>query len=186
MYDIVNTESIILLERIEKEHDKSFFVFSRELGLISIYATSVLKVGAKLNSILQPYRFIQSDIVVGKSKNRVTTARHSLSFEDILKDKNKKETFSSATNFLSKVLPKNISSSEIYDLYKEFILSILNTKKKEEILYFESIFIYKILIILGYEGKDISLVKDLNDVDKFENNKEILDRINSIFKEINV
>lgn len=151
MYEIIHTQAIVLLDRVEKEYDKTFFLFTEELGLVSVQAVSVLKPGAKLLSMLQPHSIIECDIVVGKHSKKITSIIEKKSYEQIFLNTHKKNSFLSIFNFIITMVPRNIPVRDVYGLFADFIRSLEgDTETSEVVQQKEVLTLYQILAALGY------------------------------------
>jgi recombinational DNA repair protein (RecF pathway) len=151
MYDIIHTKAIVLLDRVEREYDKVFFLFTEELGLVSVTAVSILKPGAKLTSMLQPLSMITCDIVVGKSTKRITTILEKQSYETLFLNIDKKNAFLAIFNFVIRMVPRNIAVKDVYGIFSDFIYTLDSLEHdKEKIQELEVRTLYTILAVLGY------------------------------------
>lgn len=182
MYEIVHTKAIIFLERQDKEYDKVFFIFSEELGLTSVSTPGILKPGAKLNSIIQPFRIVSADVVVGKTTKKMTTVLETLSFEKLFYAPDTKKSLLKVFEFIVALVPRHVEVKDIYTLFETFIKELLLAEDIKTITRLETHVIHKILHILGYDDSDF-----LNNPTFFDtpNHKKLLHRVNKTLKEIN-
>ncbi len=182
MYEIIHTKAIVLLDRVEREYDKTFFLFTEELGLISVTATSILKPGAKLTSMLQPYSIISCDIVLGKSTKKITTVIEKISFESILRNPAKKQSFLAVFNFIVHMIPRNTAVRDIYGLFSLFIYELqIQDISPEQIAEFEVRTLYKILALLGYID---TTYHDLFDREEIHDYTTLYTTVNKVLREI--
>ena len=74
MHHIYHTEGIILGSRNFGEAGKHYYIFTRDLGMITATAQGVRKMSSKLRFVLQDFSYIKIDLVQGKNIFRVTNA----------------------------------------------------------------------------------------------------------------
>lgn len=150
MYDIVHTDAYVLSERDEGEANKIFLVFTRELGVISLHAQSIRKGTSKLKSLLQPYKKIHTDIVVGKKIFRVASVISGRSFVHLFENKYKRKVFTDTFKILLKLIPRQVPVPEIFDFYDEMLFEIEYANTISDIKKIESMFLWNTLNLLGY------------------------------------
>jgi recombinational DNA repair protein (RecF pathway) len=182
MYEIIHTRAIVLLERVEREYDKTFFLFTEELGLVSVSATSILKPGAKLTSMLQPYSIISCDIVVGKSTKKITTIIEKTSFEHLLRNPAKKQAFLAVFHFIVRMIPRNTVVRDIFGIFCQFIhdLEMIDIDP-QTIAVREVETLYTILALLGYID---TALYDVYDRDTLPDYTTLYKTVNTVLREI--
>ncbi len=182
MYEIIHTKAIVLLDRVEKEYNKIFFLFTEELGLVSVHAISILKPGAKLVSMLQPHSIISCDIVVGKHSKKITTIVEKHPYEHIFLSPHKKQSFLSIFNFIIAMVPRNIPVKDVYALFSDFIYTLeTDTHTEESVQQLEVRTLYKILASLGYIDTEYHHMFDTIETDDYP---KMYDTVNKVLKEI--
>ncbi len=188
MYEIIHTKAIIFLERREKEYDKVFFIFSEVLGLTSVTAPGILKPMAKLNSLLQPFRIVTADVVVGKSTKKITTVIDHHSFEKLLTHHETKRSLLRVFEFITVMVPRNIPIPEIYTLFESYIRTLEGVSDIQKIRQLETSTLYTILKILGYVSTEDIHFSTSQETFLAEHqphmHKELLHRVNALLKEI--
>ncbi len=188
MYEIIHTKAIIFLERREKEYDKVFFIFSEVLGLTSVTAPGILKPMAKLNSLLQPFRIVTADIVLGKNTKKITTIIDHYSFERLLTKRETKRSLLRVFEFITVMVPRNIPVPEIYTLFESYIRTLETLDNAQKIRQLETSVLYTILKILGYVSTEDQHFSTSQEVflaeHKSHMHKELLHRVNTLLKEI--
>lgn len=182
MYEIIHTKAIVLLDRVEKEYNKTVFLFTEELGLVSVQAVSVLKPGAKLISMLQPHSIISCDIVVGKNSKKITTIVDKYPYEHIFLNAYKKNAFLSIFNFIIAMVPRNIPVKDVYALFAEFITTLDSVGENEsDVQQLEVRTLYKILASLGYIDTEYQYLFDTLETDDYP---KMYDTVNKVLREI--
>ena len=190
MHHIYHTEGIILGSKNYGETGKTYFVFTRDLGMIYASASGVRKLSSKLRFVLQDFAYVKIDLVEGRDFWRVTSASKTNALEDISQNK---ETFEILYN-IAKLLKRLLAGVEPNQiLFSDLIngLSILEKiENKNDLRSIEAIIVLRILNNLGYIGGDEALQNLVKS--PFESNLlfevsksrgEVLRQINKALKE---
>jgi recombinational DNA repair protein (RecF pathway) len=74
MHTIHHTPAVILRSEPRGEYDKTYWLFTKDFGLVRAVATGVRKQGAKLRGQLVDYAFVDVDLVKGKEVWRLVSA----------------------------------------------------------------------------------------------------------------
>jgi DNA repair protein RecO len=160
MHHIYHTEGIILGSRGHGEAGKYYFIFTRDLGMITASAQGIRKMSSKLRYVLQDFSYLKIDLVSGKNIFRVTTASKTNILEQITKKKENFRVFSRITLLLKRLLA-GVEPNEI--LFADVLSGLLILEKaetSEDLRNIEAILVLRILNNLGYIGGDDS-VEDL-------------------------
>jgi DNA repair protein RecO (recombination protein O) len=185
MHHIYHTEAIILGSKNYGDSGKVFFLFTRELGMISAGATGIRTMSSRLRYILQDYAYVKVDLVRGKDMWRLTSAsktEENLNFHTNLPAL---KVFVNISRLLRRLLAgEDVNRSLFDDLLKSlFVLSETNTKG--ELPNIEVMIVLRMLNHLGYIGND----KEITDliVSPFESGAilEISKNRSKILREIN-
>ncbi len=190
MHHIYHTEGIILGSRSHGEAGRYYYIFTRNLGMVTAVAQGVRKMSSKLRFVLQDFSYLKIDLVQGKNIFRVTNASKTGLLEQITKRPENFAVFANIARLLKRLLA-GVEPNE--DLFTDLLngLSILEkTQKKEDLRNIEVIIVLRILNNLGYIGEnDIleSLIKspfEENLIFKVsESRNHILSKINKALKE---
>lgn len=152
MHHIYHTEGIILESKNFGEAGKYYFIFTRDLGLISARAQGVRKMSSKLRFVLQDFAYLKIDLVQGKDLWRVTNASKTNILEQITKQPETFEIFANIARLLKRLLA-GVEPNEA--LFTDLLagLSILEKiKTKEDLRNLEAIIVLRIVNNLGYIG----------------------------------
>ena len=186
MYQIYQTEGIVLKSFNFSEADKYLLILTRDFGLIKIAAKGLRKVSSKLRYSLQEFSVAQISLVQGRSIWRLTNAScENNFFFDLGKDKDKLIVVKSVLDLLTQLLSGQEKNENLYILVKEaFSFLGQNDFFTKELKGFESLLVLRILYSLGYldenrkvkEGLPYSVFLGSNEwnlelLDKIEKNK---------------
>ncbi|MDP2788618.1 MAG: DNA repair protein RecO [bacterium] len=160
MYHIYHTEGIILGSRNFSESGKYYYIFTRDLGMVTASAQGVRKMSSRLRYILQDFAYLKIDLVRGRDFWRVTSASKTNALEEISKQPATFKIFSKIARLLRRLLPGEDANQELFtDLIKG--LSVLEkSNTKEELQNIEVVIVLRILNSLGYISEQ-EVLKDL-------------------------
>ncbi len=71
-YHLYQTKGVVLDSRNIGEENELLFVFTKELGLVSVFAKSIKKAESKLRPSLQKFSWVWLSLIKGKTNIRVT------------------------------------------------------------------------------------------------------------------
>lgn len=157
MHHIYHTEGIILGSRNFGEAGKYYYIFTRDLGMITASAQGVRKMSSKLRFVLQDFAYVKIDLVQGKDFWRVTSASKTNKLERITKQFSTLKIFANISRLLKRLLA-GVEPNEI--LFSDLLngLSILEkAKTKEDLRNTEAIIVLRLVHNLGYIGGDETL-----------------------------
>ncbi|MCK5285619.1 MAG: DNA repair protein RecO [Candidatus Pacebacteria bacterium] len=164
MYEIYNTEGIVLSSGDVGEANKFIYIFSEQFGLISATAQSVRQIKSKLRFGLQKFTISNFSLVRGKDIWRITNIEYKQNlYYEFYKDKNKLKTMISILVLIKKLLAGEKYNERLYKIIRRSISFLKKSSlSKEEISDFENIVLIRVLHNLGYfneekkiQGKDI-------------------------------
>lgn len=172
---------IILTSYDYREYDRIYEIYTYEKGLLICQAKSVKKVGAKMASILSPFKLIKFDLVIGRTLPIIkgaVTKKNFISNQTKTKIQNLYALLSINESFL-KAVPSAESSEELFTLLLSSYIGIEKNSKK---LLFVTYKIYKLLKGLGYEpvinGKGIGSKISSNNYYTYNFNSSSLTHLN--------
>ena len=159
MHHIYHTEGIILGSRNFGETGRYYYIFTRDLGMITASAQGVRKMASKLRHVLQDFSYLKIDLVQGKNIFRVTNALKTNALEKITKMPENFKVFANIANLLKRLLAGVEPNQSLFaDLLNG--LSVLEkAETKENLLNIEAVIVLRILNNLGYIG-DNDIIKD--------------------------
>ncbi len=148
MHEIYHTEGFIVKAIPLKEANMQIWLFTRELGLIVATVQGVRKPTAKLRSHLIEYTLVSADLVKGRDVWRLVSAEVIENPFVATYDELSARSFIRALSLVGRLCGEEGGEPELFDHMKES-MSVLALSQKEP-KYFDTIVLWKILVILGY------------------------------------
>ena len=190
MHHIYHTEGIILGSRNFGETGRYYYIFTRDLGMITAHAQGVRKMSSKLRFVLQDFAYLKIDLVQGKNIFRITNASKTGKLEQITKQLENFKVFASIARLLKRLLAGIEANEALFADLVNGLLILEKTETKEDLRNIEVIIVLRILDNLGYIGEN----EILNNLTKspFEENlvfevskdrAKVLHQINKALKE---
>lgn len=144
-------EAVILKSRDIKECDRTYSVFSKELGKISVLAVGVRKPIAKLASGLEPITRSEIFLVKGRWMDKATGVIIADQYPNIRKDEQRLWQILPVLNILDVVANEKEKNEQIFDDLT-FFLGATNRKSffPDKIGLLKLGLIWKIIVWLGY------------------------------------
>ena len=155
MYQIYQTEGMVLKSVDFGEANKYLFVFTKEFGLIKIAAQGLRNVKSKLRYGLQEFSVAQLSMVQGRSIWRMTNTvcDGNLCFS-LSSNKEKLIVVKHVLDLLMQLLSGEEKNEELYITVRKAVSFLEeNDFNKEQIKSFENIIVIRILYCLGYLDK---------------------------------
>ena len=160
MYEIYNTEGIILGSGDIGEANKFITIFSEQFGLISATAQSVRQIKSKLKHGLQKFTVANISLVRGKEVWRITNVEYKQNlYYELRENKIKLKAMISILILIKKLLAGEKYNEKLYKIIRRSISFLKkNELSKEEISDFENVVIIRVLHNLGYfdENKEVN------------------------------
>jgi len=163
MYQIYQTEGLILKSTDFGEADKYLFIFTEDFGLIKIVAQSLRNITSKLRYGLQEFSFAQLSIVRGRNVWRMTNTLCSDNlYFSLSNSKDKLVIISRVLNLLMQLLSGEEKNKKLYNVVKEaFLFLKKNSLIEIDLQSFENIVVLRILYCLGYFDKNKKINKEV-------------------------
>jgi len=139
---------IVLAKKNWREDDRLFSIFTNEFGKIEAVAVGAKKIKSKLAGHLASCGIVELEFVRGKSINKITHAYLIKNYA--LKSGADFLGVSCLLETMDKALPLGEINIEIWNLLRSAIERVLHYRKVEEKKLVVSLFVIKILPILGY------------------------------------
>lgn len=183
-HEIYTTKGFIISSSPKGEADKTFFVFTKDIGLIRASAQGVRKLESKLRYSLQDFSFSEISLVMTKTGWRITNASIIESSKKVAVNSVKVKTLRLIKKLSGEDEPNEILFDEIISAF-EFIDSQKYIFDEKTI---ETLIVLKILSSLGYwsDEKEESYIssKFTEDIlNKVKLNRvEIVSRLNDSLK----
>ena len=198
MHHIYHTEGIILGSRSSGETGKYYYIFTRDLGMITASAQGVRKMSSKLRYVLQDFAYLKIDFVQGKNIFRITNASKTNTLEQITKNSGTFKVFANIARLLKRLLA-GVEPNEA--LFADLINGLLILDKisiqdksvsnwEDDLRNIEAIIVLRILNNLGYIGENEVLQNFIKSpfeenlvFEVSKNRTKILHQINKALKE---
>lgn len=139
---LYQTEGIILNSADQGEADKVITVFTKDFGMLKLFARGTRRPSSKLNKFLNIFSHGRFGFVSGKDSWHLVDAQDLGGFSSVLEPE-----FAKATGFLERFCPGEGSEAGLWEVFMEF------DRSRDELLFYS-----KALATLGYleeeENKD--------------------------------
>ncbi len=183
MHHLYHTPAFVLNSTSFGEANRSFRIFTKDLGLIQASAQGVRFLKSKLRYSLQDFSYSEITVVRGKEFWRVTGAvkRESL-FEILREDAPMFAVFGRVFALLERLLSGEEKNELLFEYLEEAVhFALLKKRSPESVRNFEYILVLRILSSLGYLG---SSTDALAFVESPYWSDELLQRLNSVVPRI--
>jgi len=154
MHHIYHTEGLILGSKNFKEAGKYYYIFTRDLGMLSVSAQGVRKMSSKLRFVLQDFSYVKIDLVRGKDFWILTSASKTNKLENICKNFEALKIFANIGKLLQRLLVGEEANKELFLDLLNGLTILEKTTDKNDLRNVEIIVVLRILSNLGYVGND--------------------------------
>jgi len=145
-------QAIVLSRRDFRESDQIISLYTLEKGKQEVLARGVKKITSKNSAHLEPFSFVDIEIVPGKEIDHLTKVQPINYFSDIRKDLQKSLSASYVVGLTDKLVHSGEYDERIFSLLREW-LEVMNNLE-----YFNIVFVDCYIVILLYNlGFDIAL-----------------------------
>jgi len=190
MHHIYHTEGIVLGSRNFGEASKYYYIFTRDLGMITASAQGVRKMSSKLRFVLQDFAYLKIDLVSGKNIFRITNASKTGFLEGITKEPENFKILANIARLLKRLLAGVEPNEVLFRDVREGLSVLRKPHTKEDLRNIEIILVLRILNNLGYIGEN-EILQNLTRspfeedmiVEVFKSRTHILQQINKALKE---
>ena len=190
MHHIYHTEGIILGSRNSGEAGKYYYIFTRDVGMITASAQGVRKMSSKLRFVLQDYAYVKIDLVKGRDLWRVTSASKTNLLENISKNTATLRVFSNISRLLKRLLAGEDPNQNLFADVLNGLFVLEKSGTKDELHNIEAVMVLRILNNLGYIGeeKDLGVLMESPFADTLifeasKNRAKMLSEINKALKQ---
>ena len=150
-----NLKSIVLQREPWQENNTKVIVYSSDFGRVELIARGTQKISSKLAPHLEPITLTNIMAIRGRKGDYVGGAISENCFPEIKNNLEKIYAAGSAIKIFSKLMSHHEKDERIFDLLLNFLLALseLDTEKNKQLNYdfLKSIFVFKLLSLLGYE-----------------------------------
>ncbi len=141
-------QAIILARRDFRENDQIISLFSEEKGKITALARGVKKIISKNAAFLEPFFFVESEVIPGRELRYLTKVVGLKSYKNIRADFQKSIIAGRVAIFVDRILEDGQSEPKIFYLLRDWFDFVDGYKAGEGHYYG---FIVRLFRILGYE-----------------------------------
>jgi DNA repair protein RecO (recombination protein O) len=161
-YHIYQTCGFILRGDNTGEADRTIFIFTESMGMLSVNARAVRKASSKLRCSLQSYSLARVALVRGKNVWRLTDAEETVSFS-VIRDTVKLKLVAGMFSLVARFVHGEGENKKLFQSLQD-IFGFLKREKfsNEEILSVEILAACRILSALGYIGENPALAPFLS------------------------
>ncbi len=153
MYHIYHTTALVLGGESRGEADRALHLFTRDLGLIAVYAKSIRASGSKLRYALQSFAHADIDLVRGKSGWKLTSARSRDPHAHLWKSERKRRALATHARLLRRLVTGEEEHSDFYDDMLAGVSFLGAVPDEHELLRdAELLLVLRTLDALGYWG----------------------------------
>jgi len=152
MHHIYHTEGIILGSRNFGEAGKYYYIFTRDLGMITAKAEGIRKMSSKLRFVLQDFAYLKIDLVAGQNIFRVTNASKTNILENIIKKPETFKVFENIARLLRRLLAGVEPNVALFIDLLAGLIALEKSQSKEDLRNIEIIIVLRIINNLGYIG----------------------------------
>lgn len=148
-YRTYTTDALVIGNREYLSSDKTFFLFTRDLGLVYGRAVSVRKEASKLRYGLQDFSFVRCSLVRGKNGWRIVGAERSANVYYAAEERAARGALLRTVRLVRRFVRGEEAHPELYDTLADGLASLsVSTEGESERL--ERILALRLLAILGY------------------------------------
>ncbi len=164
-YSVYTTEGLVLGSTPRGEADRSYSIFTKDLGLIFATARGVRKEESKLKGALQDLTLATLSFVRGKKEWRITAAFSEENlFARFRHERRKFEMVTRVSSLLSKLVAGEEVNVPLFEIVHSALLFLSKNPFSDNVLHdFECILVLRILNALGYVAKTSNFEEILQD-----------------------
>jgi len=164
-HHVYHTRGIVIDAFDVKEANKSFWIFTRELGMVIASAQGVRLAASKLRFSLQPLSLAEVSLVRGRAGWRLVNAREISNIYWRIKDLPKSVAMSSRVlRLVRRLVTGEEKNQALFDRLSEGLLYLAETAlSTKQIMNLEFILLLQVLYALGYFAPPTELLWSINE-----------------------
>ena len=163
-HHIYHTKGIVIESFDVREANKSYWIFTRDLGMVVAAAQGVRLVASKLRFSLQPLSLVDISLVRGRAYWRVVNAREISNVYWCIKNAAPAVAMiSRVLRLLRRLVTGEEKNEVLFDRLFAALLYLNNSSSTQEIMNLEFILLLQILYNLGYFAPPTELLWCIND-----------------------
>ncbi|MBX4215934.1 DNA repair protein RecO [Candidatus Parcubacteria bacterium] len=157
-YHLYHTEGFVLGGRNIGESNRYYYLFTRDLGLVTAFAQGVRELKSKLRYHLDDFSSASFSLVRGKDVWRVTNAERTPFMPSVLADEKKRAVVAALFQFLRRFLQGEEESQSLFNELRENLAFLESeTLADDELGDFELLVVARTLARLGYFDKNAAV-----------------------------
>ncbi|HRY30879.1 MAG TPA: DNA repair protein RecO [Candidatus Paceibacterota bacterium] len=188
MHHIHRTKAFVLKNIPIREADSHVVLFAEKFGLIYAVALGARKMESKMRQSIQNFSLLEAALVAGRSGWRLVNAKFVNNFYSDIKNEPLKKSLCKIFNLIARLV---VDETEDHRIFGE-TLSLVNwalenqdkISRETDILSFETIFLSRILNLLGYLSVDEDTKLVLNNPIGLDLINKLTDAADSLRKRI--
>ena len=141
--------SIILSRQDWRENDQLISFYTLEKGKVEVLARGVKKVLSKNSAYLEPFCFVEAEIIQARDLARLGAVTQQNIFKNIRMDLNKSLAAGYLVLLINKLFQPHEPDKNIFNLLKSW-LEFLNTQSVFQTIYLDAVII-RIMSLLGFD-----------------------------------
>ena len=166
MHHIYTTEAFVIKNLPSKETNKTYFLFTKDLGLVRATAQSIRSAGSKLKGHLEDFYFTRVSLVKGREVWRITGAE-SIAQKPFYKNQQKLSVLKNVFELLLRLIHGEEKNENLFSVIETFYEYLSNNElSADNLKNLEVIIVLRVLSALGY-------LKDIKGLGDFIENHEI-------------
>ncbi|MBI2609803.1 DNA repair protein RecO [Candidatus Giovannonibacteria bacterium] len=146
---LYQTEGIILSYFDTGEADKVLNVFTKEFGMLKLFARGVRRHASKLNRYLNLFSYGRFGFVSGRNTWHLVDSEHLRYFDGVMSSEKKLMHLGEVSNFIGRFQKGEGEDAFLWSIIFSFF-EALNERGDDEIKDLEQIFYAKALFVMGY------------------------------------
>ena len=187
-------KAIVLSRRDFREHDQVISVYTKDLGKQDLLARGIKKITSKNSAYLEPFSFVDIEIIKGKELDYIGSVQPVNYFKNIRQDLQKSLKAQLVVGLINRVVQVEEKDEKLFLLLKSWLEFLDNyivisseTKCSREISLIIDGFIIKFLYLLGFGAEEFLEIIEKNwdeitslDFDKRLHNKIYQNLVNNL------
>ena len=149
MFSMVKTQAFVIKKFDFREFDRTYIVYTRELGKTSLLVRGARRIKSKLSPNLENFNEVKLNFIKGRIFNHLAGASTVAKNNYILKNGNKIAFAYDCLNLLDRFVKSEERDDGIYDLVREVLL-IIDKGNETNFPKIQIYFFWKLIDLLGY------------------------------------
>ena len=121
---MIKTPAFVIKKYDFREFDRTYIIYTKELGKISLFVRGARRIKSKLSPSLENFNEVKVNFIKGRIFNHLAGASTIIKNNYILKDSNKITLVYDCLNLLDRFVKPEERDDDIYDLVSEMLTAI--------------------------------------------------------------